>query len=424
MDKNICIAVFGISHKTAAVDIREKIALDWPEQEEVMNELIRHFDLRGCMTLSTCNRTEVYFSGDDISDKFTPMREWLDEYKGLNSFKDDNLVYTYEQDEAVRHLFKVMSGMESQILGEPQITGQVKDSYNFALKNNNTDACLNKLFNFGMQAQKKVRTNTFLTEGAVSVSSTGVELAKKIFNDLNGKEVLLVGAGKTAELAATHFLEKGVEKFHMVNRTLKTAKKLAAKFNGTAYALEEMESAMSSVNIVISATSSTEYVITDELMKSVSKNRHYRPIFLIDLAIPRDIDPGIDKYDGVYLYNLDDLNEIIRLNIEKRNKELPKATKIIEEYIAEFEEWHRNHSMGSIIARLKEKLESIRLNELEINAHKFKNNGFEEMDLLTKSLMNKIVKQHIISLKKSLPDQDHYDIHKKIITETFDLESD
>ena len=424
MENNINIAVLGISHKTAAVDVREKAALSESEQKKVMEDLISQLELRGCMTLSTCNRTEIYFSDEDPRSKIKDIQNFLDNYKKTDLYSNPEYTYTLFEEDSVKHLFKVMAGMDSQIVGEPQIAGQVKECYEYALQHKTTDTLINKLFNYGMQAQKKVRTNTFLTDGAVSVSFAGVELARRIFSDLSEKQVLMIGAGETAELAAAHFLDKGVASIHIANRTKKKADELAAKFKGRSYSLEELESILEKVDIVISATSSTEYVISLDLMKKISKGRHYRPVFLIDLAIPRDIDPDIVKYDGVFLYNLDDLNEVVRLNLEKREDEIPKAYKIIDQYLSEYKDWMAHHSVGATISRLKDRFEKIRQSELDYVRNKAGDNGFEQFDLLTKSMMNKVMKHHIESLKKSVSDPEEYKKHKEFIHKTFDLDSD
>jgi glutamyl-tRNA reductase len=419
MRNELPIAVIGISHKSAEVGKRENAALSVAEQALVMRELRTRFQLRGCLALSTCNRTEIYLSADDLRIDIEAIRAWLDWFKQSKVYADHDLCYDLAGDKACLHLFAVMAGMESQVLGEPQIAGQVKESYQRALEQGATDAYLNKLFNFGMQAQKAVRNNTFLTDGAVSVSFAGVELARKIYRDLDGRKALLVGAGDTAELAARHFLDKGIAEIHIANRTLHNAEILAEKLHGRAYDLQQLDAILSEVDIVISATSSKDYVITKGLMQEVAKKRRFRSIFLIDLAIPRDIDPQINDIDGVFAYNLDDLNEVIRLNLEKREDELPRARRILTDYLREFHQWFNNHSLGATIALLRERFEDIRHQEIEQIRSKLKNNGLEQIDLLTKSLMNKIIKRHIVSLKSSLQDPPRYELHKQLLEDTF-----
>jgi glutamyl-tRNA reductase len=424
MDYTIPIGVIGISHKTASVEIREKVALVESELETVVKGLLSSFDIDGCMAISTCNRTEVYVSGEDFANQLDGIRTWLDDYKSCRYFTNDQQTYTLTGSDAVRHFYLVISGLDSQVLGEPQITGQVKESYNHARQLNATGTVLNKLFTFGLQAQKKIRTETFLTDGAVSVSFASVELARKIFNKLHDKQVLLIGAGETAELAATHFVEKGIKRIHIANRTPEKARQLATRFHGQALGLDELESSLPQVDIVISATSGTEYVLTKQMMNPICKARRHRPIFLIDLAIPRDIEPATDELNDVYLYNLDDLNDVVQSNIEKRKHEIPKSMKIVDDYVEIFEKWISTHSVGFTINKLKRYFDGVRLQELDRLGTRLPRDGYEDIDYLTQSIINKIMHQHIKLLKKSAADPDRYQQHVDFVNSLYDLDGD
>ncbi|MCK5371647.1 MAG: glutamyl-tRNA reductase, partial [Cyclobacteriaceae bacterium] len=210
MSDQIPLGLIGISHKTAPVEVREKVALSDEEQKIAVRYIMDNFRTDGCMVLSTCNRTEIYVSNNNIESTIEHIKSWLNDFKKCTEYTDDSITYGLQDVNVVEHFFKVLSGLESQIIGEQQITGQVKDSYDLTHNLNGTDALINKLFNFAMQAKKKVHNETFLSDGTVSISFAGVELARKIFSDLTNKNVLLVGAGKTAELAAYHFRENGV----------------------------------------------------------------------------------------------------------------------------------------------------------------------------------------------------------------------
>lgn len=424
MKNHLPVGIIGISHKTAPVEIRDQVALNEAEQKEAVLKIIEAFDVEGCMIVSTCNRTEVYLSGDELQASTPAIREWLDQFKHCTHFTDPALVYEIHGSDAVRHYFKVISGVDSQIVGETQISGQVSDAYDLAHELGTTDSVLNKLFNFAMQTKKRVRNETYLCDGTVSVSFAGVELARKIFNNLKNKEILVVGAGKTAELAAFHFMENEMKNIHVVNRTLEKAEKLAAAYQGQAYSLDQLDLAMHRSDIVISATSSQNYVITPELMQSIARKRHYKPVFLIDLAIPRDIDPDIRQIDGVFLYNLDDLQEIVELNLEKRKKEIPRSMKIVDEYVYEFQKWNSNNSMASLAGRLKKQLDTLRLNEIERLKNRFPEEGMGEINYLTESIINKVVRQHIKSLKKNAGDPERYQQHVELIYNLYDLEKD
>ncbi len=425
MSNQIPLGLIGISHKTASVEVREKVALSEDEQKTAIRQFIDQFNASGCMVLSTCNRTEIYLSDDHLDESIEKIRTWLNEFKNCHEYTDEEITYVLRESEAVEHFFKVLSGLDSQIIGEQQITGQVKDSYDLAHALNATDTLINKLFNFAMQAKKKVHNDTFLSDGTVSVSFAGVELARKIFSHLDDKSVLLVGAGKTAELAAYHFQESGAKNINVVNRTYENAVELANKLNGKAYKIDQLNEALMDSDIVISATASTEYIITEELIKPISKKRNHRPIFLIDLAIPRDIDPAIDNVNSVFLFNLDDLQEIVKANLEKRKKEIPKSMKIIKEFVDEFEKWSEMNSMSTVVGRLKKKLDVLRKNELERLKTKLPQNGYkQEIDNLTESIINKVVRQHVKSLKKVAHDPDQYKKQIEMIRTIYDLDGD
>lgn len=421
MNTHIPLNLIGISHKTAPVEIREALAFSTEEQQKLIQQLPEKFNLGGTIVLSTCNRTELYLSGEMDEDHLLELRQFLNEFKHCNDFTNNQFIYLLKGKEAVFHFFQVISGLDSQILGEPQITGQVKDAYQLAYEMNGTDALLNKLVNYGLQAEKKVRNETFLSDGAVSVSYAGVELARKIFTNLNDKAALLIGAGETAELAAQHFMEKGVGKILIANRTYEKAQELAKKFAGEAYPLNELTNIINQVDIVISATSSTDYVLSREMIEPFHKKRSNRPLFLIDLAIPRDIDPELDELDSVYLYNLDDLNEVVQSNLVKRRKEVPKAEKIILNYVHEFIEWLSTHASSQMINRLRSYFETLRKNELNRLKSRLPQQGFENVEYLTESITNKILHQHIKLLKENIKNPLKYEQYLEFLESLYDF---
>lgn len=425
MSDQIPLGLIGISHKTAPVEVREKVALSEEEQKIAVKHISENMKVDGVMVLSTCNRTEIYISNENINSTIEQIKSWLNEFKKCSEYTDDGITYTINNSQVVEHFFKVLSGLDSQIIGEQQITGQVKDSYDLTHNLNGTDALINKLFNFAMQAKKKVHNETFLSDGTVSISFAGVELARKIFSDLTDKNVLLIGAGKTAELAAYHFQENGVKNINVANRTLARAEELAGKLDGKAFSLDQLSEVLVDTDIVISATSSEKYVVNPDLIKHIAKKRHNKPIFLIDLAIPRDIDPDIDKINGIFLYNLDDLHEIVQSNLEKRKKEIPKSLKIIGEYVQEFQKWVSMNAMTSVVGKLKKKLDVLRLNEMDRLKTKLPQNGYkDEIDNLTESIINKVVRQHVKSLKKVAHDPELYKKQVEMILSIYELEND
>lgn len=429
-DSHIALGVLGISHKTASVEIRELVSLNEKEQKGIIKKITEDFDVngievQGILILSTCNRTEFYISAEKPDIILPALKQMLATYKKCPYYTDGNITYEKFGSEAVSHFYNVICGIDSQIVGEMQITGQVKDCYNFAHHLDATDAVLNKLYNFGMQVKKKVRNETFLSDGTVSVSFAGVELARKIFGDLTDKRILLVGAGKTAELAAVHFLENNVKAINVANRTLSKAEELAEKFGGKAFTLGELNAALEETDIVISATSSDDYVITNSMMKEIIRKKYYESIFLIDLAIPRDIDPKIEHLNNVYLYNLDDLNGIVEQNLEKRRLEIPKASKIVEEYLDEFKSWVSTNSMATIISKLKSHFEKLHHNEMTRMRKQFPENGYQkELDNYTQNVINKLVRQHMKSLKKNAGDPEKYKQHIDLIFNLYEIDLD
>lgn len=398
--EQIPLAVTGISHKTAPVEIRESAALSKDEQIAILKQFLEHEYTQGTIVLSTCNRTEVYLSSEHIEASLSVLHAWFREQKSIDYFETAN-AYLYTGHDALFHFFKVISSLDSQIIGETQITGQVKDAYTLAFELKATDSLLNKIFHFGIQAQKKVRNDTYLCQGAVSISFAGVELAEKIFADMQNRTVLLIGAGETAELCAEHFRKKGVSRFRIANRTFKKAQLLAETFNGCAFEMNDLESAFENVDIAIAATASQNYVLTTELIKKIARERKNRSLLLIDLAIPRDIDPSVNKLADVYLYNLDDLREIVKINSEKRSSEIPKADKILEGMIKDFDEWFATYSLSMTISKLKSYFERLfhhETNRISKNMPAEARPGLEE---LQRNLTNKLVRQYIKLLKKN-----------------------
>jgi glutamyl-tRNA reductase len=416
--------MIGVSHKTATVDIREAVALSDSETDAIDAGLLEAFDIDGCLAISTCNRTEIYVSGERSAGLLPEIAKWLDGFKSCTHFTDEEHTYQYLGEEAVAQFFRVVSGLDSQIVGEPQITGQVKDSYNHAHAVHSTDALLNKLVSYGLQAQKKIRSGTFLADGAVSVSYAGVEMARKIFRKLDDKRVLLVGAGDTAELAARHFMEREVESIFIANRTESKARDLAGSLGGRAVGLDELGAVLETVDIVISATSSTEHVITRDMMGAACKTRRYKPVFLIDLAVPRDIDPGIHKLDGVYLYNMDDLDHVVNANLDKRKQEIPKALKIVDEYVDLFAKWTSTHSVGATINRLKDFFENVRRKELDRLGNRLPSDGYDQINYLTQSIINKIMHSHIKLLKSEIQNPGKHEEHLAFVKKLIESDKD
>jgi len=402
------------------------------ERKVFLQEVKKLPGIQGLMLLSTCNRTEVYISGDELaldktgssdksglsvgytsSDFASHIAGQVDTMMELEFpvFSDPQKSYKYSGDEAMFHFCRVATGLDSMVPGETQITGQVKEAWEIAHALGVTDAVINKMTSYGLNAQKEARTRTGLTDGAVSVSFAGVELARKIFDSFQDRMVVLVGAGETAELAAKHFQEKGVGRICIVNRTLSRAQQLAASLgkNGCVaegFGLPALEVLLGTADIVITATSGTECLITKEMIAPSVPLRPGRPLFLIDLALPRDVDPRAVELEGVYLYNLDDLQKLVQQNVKKRTQEVPRAEAILRQGTAEFSIWQKRHSQGERIAQIRSQLENLRQQELKRLTKLLSAKDLAHFDRGSFKLRNKWLHLYILALQNKLQTED------------------
>lgn len=420
-NREIPIAVIGISHRSADVSIREKASFSEQEQNTLIRQYAVKYKTSGILVLSTCNRTEIYVSGSDAVENMEDLCLWLDTFKPEPVFTNSDYTYLYTGIEAVRHFFRVASSLDSLMIGEPQITGQVKTAYENSRGSDNSNIIINKMYHIGMQAEKLVRSKTYLTDGAVSVSFAGVELARKIFGNLEKTTVLMIGAGETAELAATHFAKRNVKQILVVNRTLAKAERIAENCSGRALPISDLDQALNQADVVITATSSTEYVLTRTMLEKMAKDREYKSIFLIDLAIPRDIDPEARNVDGVFLYNLDSLQEIVRTNIKKRENEIPRAEKIVDGYVQEYIEWFGSLPVADTITQLNRYFEEVREKEFERLKGRFSEENLQEAEYLSKSLVKKLLHKHIVTLRQNNQDPGKQKQHMELMSEMYQL---
>lgn len=398
------IVVIGLSHKTAPVDVREKLSFPEATVQNALRTLLGYEGVRECIIVSTCNRVEIYASVQDNATGVEQIKRFISEYHNLSPQSLDQALYIHQDDQAVRHIFRVASSLDSMVVGEPQILGQLKDAFEIALKTKTTSTIMNKLMKKAISTAKRVRTETKIAESAVSISFAAVELARKIFGDLNGKTVMLLGAGEMAELAARHLLNNGVKSIMVANRTFERAVELANEFRGSAVRFEDFPNEMVMADILICSTGAPHYVVKYEDTARALKGRHHKPIFMIDISVPRNIDPAVNKIDNIYLYDIDDLQGVVNANIEGRAKEAEKAEEIILEETATYLKWVCSLDAVPTIVDLREKVEEIRSSELEKALSKM-NGACEEhkqiVDALTKSIVNKIIHAPIVVLKQS-----------------------
>ncbi|MFH1071532.1 MAG: glutamyl-tRNA reductase [Candidatus Glassbacteria bacterium] len=357
------VAVGGLNHRVAAVELREKLAFSGPELKGRLGRMAERARLEELVVLSTCNRTEVYAYGQDESRLLEGIGRILSEKFGSTVNLDDTSFYTYLDERSVNHLFRVACSLDSMILGETQILGQVREAYRLAQEARSAGRVLSRLFQQAVNVGKRARTETSISSGAVSVSSAAVDLARKIFGELAGKEALILGAGETSELTLSLLIDSGVDSVLVANRTYQKALELAVTYHGTAIKFDEFYPYLQQADILISSTSAPGYVLTRERAGGALERRD-KPIFLIDLAVPRDIDPALANYDSVFLYNIDDLTSVVEKNVEERRSQVALVDEIVASEAAGFMAWYESLSLVPLIKTLHERMNSIRAEEV------------------------------------------------------------
>lgn len=403
------ILVIGLNHKTATVEIREKLAFNGPKLQDGISRLIKIDDVREVALMSTCNRVEIYSCVNSINSATENIKDFLSDFHSIDRKEFENSLYVYTDSEAVRHVFRVASSLDSMVVGEPQILGQLKDAFDFALSKKTTGVILNKLMKKAISTAKRVRTETKIAENAVSISFAAVELAKKIFTDLSGKSFMLLGAGEMAELAARHIVNNGVTDVKIANRTYERGCELAEEFNGKPVRFEDFIKELVHTDIVICSTGAPTYVLHKEQMQRVMKERKHRPVFIIDISVPRNIDPEINKIDNVYLYDVDDLQEVVDTNILERKKEAEKAEGIINEEVEKFIKWMASLDSVPTIVALRQKAEEIKNEEIEKFRYRFPDIDPEKMkavEYVAMAIINKLLHAPTVALKEDREDRD------------------
>ncbi|HSK47536.1 MAG TPA: glutamyl-tRNA reductase [Coriobacteriia bacterium] len=358
------LTLVGLSHKTAPVEIREKLTFPAQRQEDALSRLADSEAVSEAVILSTCNRTEIYAVTSTGFDGPEAIIDFMADYHDLDRHELVRYLYISEGEAVVKHLFRVVASLDSMVLGEAQILGQVKEAYDHSFSHQASGRVFNKLFRQSFEVGKRVRTETEIGENAVSISYAAIELAKKVFDKLEGRTVLILGAGKMSELTAKHLVCNGVERVLVANRTYERAEELASKFGGEAIRYDDLFTRMREADIVISSTAATHYVITRDKVAQAARHRR-DPLFLIDIAVPRDIDPACASVDDVFLYDIDDLNGVVSSNLEERMVEARRAEVIIEEEMAEFERWIESMEVVPTVAAIRAKAEQVRTEELE-----------------------------------------------------------
>ena len=417
------IIIIGLNHRTAPVEVRERLAFPSETIGHALRGLLERQSLREGVILSTCNRVEVCALASEGYQGTADVKEFLAGYHGIPLAELNGYLYHYEGDEAVRHLFRVASSLDSMVLGEPQILGQVKDAYGFASEFRSIGPILDKFFAKTFSVAKRVRTETKVATSAVSVSYAAVELARKIFGDLSEQTVMLIGAGEMCELAARHLISAGVKGILVTNRTFERAVKLAEEFGGTPIRFDELTVHLKRADIVLSSTGAPHFILRKPDVEEIIRIRKNRPMFFIDMAVPRDIDPDANQIDNVYVYDIDDLNNVIETNLEERQREARKAEQLVTEEVRSFRRWLEAQQVTPTIISLRRKFEQVKNAEV---AKAVSTLGAEDpktrkvVESLASSIVNKILHLPIAALKKDADGRNPVDL-VAMVREIFDL---
>ncbi|AZU63528.1 glutamyl-tRNA reductase [Neobacillus mesonae] len=397
------ILVIGLNYKTAPVEIRERLTFNETDLVDAMKQLKTKKSILENVILSTCNRTEIYAVVDQLHTGRYYIKEFLANWFGMEQAEFSPFLFIYEEDGAVEHLFNVTCGLNSMVLGETQILGQVRNSFMNAQEQGTTGSVFNHLFKQAVTLAKKAHSDTEIGANAVSVSYAAVELAKKIFGSLANKHVLIFGAGKMGELAAQNLHGNGVKKVTVINRTYDKAKDLASRFSGEAKSIDELQKSLIEADILISSTGAKDFVITKDMMARVEKKRKGKPLFMVDIAVPRDLDPQISELENVFLYDIDDLEGIVEANLKERQRAAEKIMLMIEKEIVDFKQWLGMLGVIPVISALREKALAIQAETMESLERKLPNLSDRDKKVLskhTKSIINQMLKDPILQAKE------------------------
>lgn len=419
------IVCLGVNHKTAPVEVREKLAFSG----DCALPLAQIKALPGCEEccfLSTCNRVEVLFAEAGGEGAEEGVRRFLFGASGISPEESKQYSYFHRGEAAITHVFRVAASLDSMVVGEPQILGQLKDAYRAASENNAAGAILSKLLTKSFSVAKRIRTETNIGSSAVSISYAAVQLARKIFGELKGKQVLLAGAGEMAELAAEHLVAQGIGQVVVANRTLERAVNLARKFKGIAVGLDELAGQLAEVDILISSTGAPGLILRKDDVRPIMRHRRNRPLFLIDIAVPRDLDPELNDLDNVYLYDIDDLRQVVEINRTERQKEADKAERIVAEETIKFMQWLESMEVAPTITAIRQKAEAIRAAELGKTLSGLGELGPRErksIELMTSAIINKLLHDPMMFLKASAAPEEKR-VQLDLVRKVFGLDTD
>lgn len=404
------IALTGLSHHSSPVELRERLAFPESRVPAALNQLRRHLPDAGVVILSTCNRVELYAHTEDAPEALHgALREFLSEWHGIPVPEFDSYLYDHAERDAVGHLFRVASSLDSLVVGEGQILGQVHDAYLMAQTESAVDKVLSGLFQRAAKVAKEVHTKTNINVGKVSVASVAVDLAVTIFSDLGDKRVMVIGSGETGELALKSLVAQGVGEVIVVNRTIANAETLAEQYHGEAMSLDVLHKHLHRADIIISSTASPDPILHAADFEHALKARNQEPMFVIDIAVPRDIAPDVNGIDNVYLYDIDNLEAVTQQNIEQRRAEMDRCLEIVEKQVEAFMRWRGGLSAEPMIVSMTRELNAIREKELEKTLAALPDlteRQRSEVEYLTKRIVNTILQRPMTQIKREVTQDD------------------
>ena len=398
--------VVGLSHRTAPVEVRERLAVPANQLEQELREIVAAEGFDEALLISTCNRVELYATSPNPVEAVANARQAL--AKRLSDAASDEVLYQERGVDVIRHVFRVASSLDSLIVGEPQILGQVKEAFDAAQEAGTVGTLLGRCFTQAFAAAKRVRNETGIAEGTVSVSSIACELAKKIFGNLEGRRTLLLGAGEMGESAARSLRQTGAN-LHVINRSEERATALAESCGGRAVPYERITVELAEADVVIASTASPKFILTPKLMKGVVRTRRHRPLFIIDIAVPRDVDPRVGNMDNVFVYDVDDLQQVAEENLAVRAREAAQAERIIEEEVESFLTWRRSLELAPTIVALRKRFGQVADDELRRALNRIDGLGEPDravLEAMSRSLVNKLLHQPMTQLKAGAGEPD------------------
>ena len=398
------IVLLGLNHKTAPVELRECLAFSKEEANAALKAFQKSPAIGEVILISTCNRVEILMATDDKPNAVDTVKMFLHGFKNLPVTEFEKSLYIHDGDDAIRHVFRVASSLDSMVVGEPQILGQIKEAYRTATMNKSSGVILNKLLHRTFFVAKRVRNETGIGDNAVSISYAAIELGRKIFGTLEGKKVLLIGAGEMAELAVEHLIRNRAGNIFVANRTFERGVKLAKKYEGKAIRFEEITDCLRIADIIISSTGSPDFVVKRNQVKGIMRSRRNRPLFFIDIAVPRDIDPDINRLTNSYIYDIDDLKGVVDENIEGRQQEAVKGERIVDEAVIRFREWYDNMDVVPTIIALRNKIDNIAQAEIKKTLRSLEHlsdNDCQAINRMANAMINKILHDPTLLLKRN-----------------------